>query len=154
MLGFGFVWVSPHKWSVVNTVSGYSADLLKLTSVDCSNNFAEPTIFLFAAMFFLAQFRWLLGEFRLSSSVACYGVQECVCGSNVQIFRVVAVFVLGNKLQYNWFSKFYLVRLFFFNHSCFQKIIETKYLEFIKTYLLLFRLELCVKVNCMMEKYA
>lgn len=63
----------------------------------------------------------------------------------MQIFRVVAVFVLGKKLQYNWFSGFYL--FFFFNRSCFQKIAETKYSEFIKTYLF-FRLELCVKLNC------
>ena len=57
------------------------------------------------------------------------------------------MFVLGKKLQYNRFSKFCLVR--FFYHSCFQKITETKYLQFIERYLLFFRLELHVKVNCM-----
>lgn len=66
---------------------------------------------------------------------------------------MVAVFVLGKKLRYNWFSKFYLVR-FFKNHYCFQKTTETKYLQFVKTYLLFSRLELHVKVKSMMEKYA
>lgn len=103
-------------------------------------------------MFSLAQFRRFLGwDFRLSPSLASSGTQECVCGSNVQIFRVAAAFVLGKKLQWNRFSKFYLHRSFFY--SCFQKITEKKYLEFIKTPLLFFRLELHVKVGCVMEKY-
>lgn len=77
-------------------------------------------------MFSLAQFwRLLEWDFRLSSSVASSGAQECVCGSNVQIFRVVAAFVLGKKLQWNRCSKFYLHRRFFlslFSENCQEKI--------------------------------
>lgn len=40
-----------------------------------------------------------------------------------------------------------------FFYPCFQKITKKKYLEFIETHLLFFRLELHVKVNCVIEKY-
>lgn len=87
---------------------------LNFWNLHCSITLWKQHFFLAAAMFSLAQFRRFLGwDFRLSPSLASSGTQECVCGSNVQIFKVAAAFVLGKKLQWNRFSKFYLHRSFF-----------------------------------------